>query len=115
MPNKMLENIRNDINNATGRGEESKGGPNTALWSIAENSNTVSSTLKQDGMPFDQDEYVKKLEHSVQWVEEKLQKSRNDYKVLKKENASLKVSNENHIFINEKLNKALKKSETRIE
>ena len=111
MPNKMLENIRNDMN----RGEESKGAPNTGLWSIAENSNTVSSTLKADGMPGDQDEYVKKLEHSVQWVEEKLQKSRNDYKALKKENASLKVSNENHIFINEKLNKALKKSETRIE
>ena len=35
--------------------------------------------------------------------------------MLKKENANLKVSNENHIFINEKLNKALKKSETRIE
>ena len=34
---------------------------------------------------------------------------------MKKENASLKVSNENHIFINEKLNKALKKSENRIE
>ena len=48
-------------------------------------------------------------------MEEKLQKSRNDFKTLKKENANLKVSNENHIFINEKLNKALKKSETRIE
>ena len=116
MPNKMLENIRNDIaENNTARGEESKGPTNTALWSIAENSNTVSSTLKQEGLPFDQDEYVKKLEHSVQWVEEKLQKSRTDYKTLKKENASLKVSNENHIFINEKLNKALKKSENRIE
>lgn len=117
MPNKMLENIRKDL--AENRGdqdeyEESKRGRNTALWSIAENSNTYSSTMKQDG-PFDQDEYIKKLEHSVQWVEEKLQKSRNDFKVLKKENASLKVSNENHIFINEKLNKALKKSENRIE
>ena len=36
-------------------------------------------------------------------------------KTLKKENANLKDSNENHIFINEKLNKALKKSEDRIE
>ena len=34
---------------------------------------------------------------------------------MKKENANLKDSNENHIFINEKLNKALKKSEDRIE
>eukprot|EP00353_Schmidingerella_taraikaensis_P009869 CAMPEP_0185589764 /NCGR_PEP_ID=MMETSP0434-20130131/58282_1 /TAXON_ID=626734 ORGANISM="Favella taraikaensis, Strain Fe Narragansett Bay" /NCGR_SAMPLE_ID=MMETSP0434 /ASSEMBLY_ACC=CAM_ASM_000379 /LENGTH=152 /DNA_ID=CAMNT_0028213439 /DNA_START=922 /DNA_END=1382 /DNA_ORIENTATION=+ len=41
--------------------------------------------------------------------------ARNDFKTLKKENANLKDSNENHIFINEKLNKALKKSEDRIE
>jgi hypothetical protein len=34
---------------------------------------------------------------------------------MKQENANLKASNENHIFINEKLNKALKKSEQRIE
>ena len=34
---------------------------------------------------------------------------------MKKENANLKDSNENHIFINEKLNKALKKSEERID
>ena len=34
---------------------------------------------------------------------------------MKKENANLKASNENHIFINEKLNKALKKSEQRID
>ena len=48
-------------------------------------------------------------------MEEKLQKSRTDFKIMKKENANLKVSNENLIFLNEKLNKALKKSETRIE
>ena len=64
---------------------------------------------------FDNREYVKKLEHSVQWLEEKLQRARADFKTLKKENASLKDANENHIFINEKLNKALKKSEERIE
>ena len=64
---------------------------------------------------FDNREYVKKLEHSVQWLEEKLQRARADFKTLKKENANLKDSNENHIFINEKLNKALKKSEDRIE
>ena len=34
---------------------------------------------------------------------------------MKKESDNLKDSNENHIFINEKLNKALKKSEDRIE
>jgi hypothetical protein len=58
---------------------------------------------------------VKKLEHSIQWLEEKLQRARTDFKTLKKENANLKDSNENHLFINEKLNKALKKSEERIE
>ena len=51
----------------------------------------------------------------MQWVEEKLQKQKKEFNNLKKENASLKVSNENHIFITEKLNKALKKQETRIE
>ena len=51
----------------------------------------------------------------MQWLEEKLQRARADFKTLKKENANLKDSNENHIFINEKLNKALKKSEERIE
>lgn len=34
---------------------------------------------------------------------------------MKKENQNLKDSNENHIFINEKLNQALKKSSKRIE
>lgn len=36
-------------------------------------------------------------------------------KNLKKEIQNLKDSNENHIFINEKLNQALKKSSTRVE
>jgi len=36
-------------------------------------------------------------------------------KNLKKEIQSLKDSNENHIFINEKLNAALKKSNQRVE
>ena len=118
MPNQMLENIRKNLaEQSTGpKVEESKGlANNAAMWSIADgNSQTVSSTMKEQ-MPYDLDEYVKKLEHSVQWVEEKLQKSRTDLKSLKKENANLKVSNENDIFINEKLNKALKKSEHRIE
>ena len=75
---------------------------------------TASTMTMQDGT-YDQREYIKKLEQSVQWLEEKLQRARNDFKTLKKENANLKDSNENHIFINEKLNKALKKSEERIE
>lgn len=60
-------------------------------------------------------EYVKKLEHSVSWLEAKLQRAKNDQKQLKKEFDSLKDSNENHIFINEKLNKALKRMEDRNE
>ena len=75
---------------------------------------TVGSTVLNEGS-FANPDYIKKLEHSVQWLEEKLQRARNDFKTLKKENANLKDSNENHIFINEKLNKALKKSEDRIE
>ena len=75
MPNQMLENIRKNLaEQSTGpKVEESKGlANNAAMWSIADgNSQTVSSTMKEQ-MPYDQDEYVKKLEHSVQWVEEKL-------------------------------------------
>ena len=53
MPNKMLENIRKNIAENSTRGEESKGmGNNAALWSIAENSQTVSSTMKEQ-LPFD--------------------------------------------------------------
>ena len=51
-----------------------------------------------------------KLEQSVQYLNEKVQKIRIDYKNLRKENQNLKDSTENHIFINEKLNQALKKA-----
>ena len=60
-------------------------------------------------------EYVKKLEQSVQYLNEKIQRSRIDMKNLKKEIQNLKDSNENHIFINEKLNAALKKTNARVE
>ena len=50
MPNKMLENIRKNMaeNSGGARVEELKGAPsnNAQLWSIAENSQTVSSTMK---------------------------------------------------------------------
>lgn len=75
----------------------------------------TASTTIGDGLTLDQKEYVKKLEHSVSWLEDKIQRARNDFKTLKKENESLKESNENHVFISERLNKALKKSEDRIE
>ena len=60
-------------------------------------------------------DYVKKLEQSVQYLNDKIQRSRIDIKNLKKEIQNLKDSNENHIFINEKLNQALKKSSARVE
>ena len=56
MPNKMLENIRKNMAENSGgpRVEESKGATNNAgLWSIAENSQTVSSTLKDQGLGID--------------------------------------------------------------
>ena len=74
---------------------------------------TQSSTMY--AMSQENKDYIKKLEHSVSWIEEKLQRARNDLKTLRKENDSLKDSNENHIFINEKLNKALKRMEERNE
>jgi predicted RNase H-like nuclease (RuvC/YqgF family) len=48
-------------------------------------------------------------------LNDKITKIRTDFKNLKKENQNLKDSNENHIFINEKLNQALKKATVRIE
>ena len=112
-PNKVLEQVRSKVGGGAGEGHqtfgESIGPSNEALGPTISSSNTMP-----DGT-FDNQEYVKKLEHSVQWLEEKLQRGRADFKTLKKENANLKDSNENHVFINEKLNKALKKSEDRIE
>ena len=47
MPSKMLENIKKNMaDNSSSKAEESKGPNNAALWSIAENSATVSTTLK---------------------------------------------------------------------
>jgi hypothetical protein len=51
----------------------------------------------------------------VQYLNDKISKSRIDQKNFKKENQNLKDSNENHIFINEKLNQALKKAVQRNE
>lgn len=60
-------------------------------------------------------DYMRKLEQTIQYLNEKIQKSRIDMKNLKKEIQNLKDSNENHIFINDKLNQALKKSSQRVE
>lgn len=119
----MLEQVRNKVGGATNSNDHNFGESgvqgNSGGNSIAPGDNwqgpTGSTTTLQDAASFDQREYVKKLEHSIQWLEEKLQRARTDFKTLKKENANLKDSNENHLFINEKLNKALKKSEERIE
>ena len=117
-PQKVLEKVRskvgaNDQNfGESGMREMSSTAPGDAMW--RGDHGPTAATFANDGS-YNQTEYVKKLEQSVSWLEEKLQRARNDYKNLKKENANLKDSNENHIFINEKLNKALKKSEDRIE
>ena len=117
-PNKVLEQVRNKVGGSGAESQtfgESGVSPNSeAIWRGDQGPTISSSNTMPDGT-FDNREYVKKLEHSVQWLEEKLQRARADFKTLKKENANLKDSNENHIFINEKLNKALKKSEERIE
>lgn len=118
-PNKVLEQVRSKV----GGGQESQTfgesvsptvEAGATMWRGDQGPTVSSSNTMPDGT-FDNREYLKKLEHSVQWLEEKLQRARADFKTLKKENANLKDSNENHIFINEKLNKALKKSEERIE
>lgn len=48
--------------------------------------------------------YIQKLEQSVNYLNEKIQKSRIDFKKIKQENRSLKDSIENHLSVNEKLN-----------
>ena len=63
--------------------------------------NIKLDNLKKDQM------YAKKLEVSVDNLNEKLTRLKTQHQKLKSENASLKASNDNHIFINEKLNKAL--------
>jgi predicted RNase H-like nuclease (RuvC/YqgF family) len=114
-PTKVLEQVRNKVSileqsNKTDSVRDT--GADQATWNIGPGSATISSTIENT---YDQKEYTKKLEESVNWLEEKLQKARKDFKAIKQENSNLKASNENHIFINEKLNKALKKSEQRIE
>ena len=54
--------------------------------------------------------YVKKLELANENLNIKLTKMKTEHQRLKDENFSLKASNDNHIFINEKLNRALKKA-----
>jgi 16S rRNA G966 N2-methylase RsmD len=48
-------------------------------------------------------------------MNDKISKSRQEYKNLKKDLQNLRDSNENHIFINDKLNHALKKANQRTE
>jgi len=54
--------------------------------------------------------YVKKLELANDNLNVKLTKMKSEHQRLKDENFSLKASNDNHIYINEKLNRALKKA-----
>ena len=116
-PQKILDQVRNRVGGLEQSQKEGSGQQNTinehATWNIGPGGATISSTI--DANMYDQKEYTKKLEESVNWLEEKLAKATKEIKKLKQENSNLKASNENHIFINDKLNKALKKSEQRIE
>ena len=58
--------------------------------------------------------YIQKLEQSVNYLNEKIQRSRIDFKKMKQENRNLKESIDNHLSVNEKLNQALKKSEEEV-
>jgi hypothetical protein len=48
--------------------------------------------------------YIQKLEQSVNYLNEKIQRSRIDFKKMKQENRNLKESIDNHLSVNEKLN-----------
>jgi hypothetical protein len=48
-------------------------------------------------------------------MNDKISKSRLEYKNLRKDLQNLRDSNENHIFINDKLNHALKKANSKME
>lgn len=52
---------------------------------------------------------IKKLELTVENLNNKLSKLKDELMKVRDENLTLKASNDNHIYINEKLNKALKK------
>jgi len=52
---------------------------------------------------------MKKLELTVENLNNKLSKLKDELQKVRDENLTLKASNDNHIYINEKLNKALKK------
>ena len=69
----------------------------------------VDPTANVQSQPTTDRKYVKKLELSVDNLNKKLSKLKVELQRLKDENIQLKTSNDNHIYINEKLNKALKK------
>lgn len=56
----------------------------------------------------DDRKYIKKLEISIDSLNDKLTRLKKDYDKLKEENLSLQASIDNHVFINEKLNQAYK-------
>lgn len=53
------------------------------------------------------------MEISVDSLNDKLTRLKKEYEVLKDENLSLQASVDNHVFINEKLNQALKKQKNK--
>ena len=78
-PQKVLEQVRQKVGSAStdqnfgesGMRDGNQTGPgDNAIWR-GDQGPTIGSSTMQDGT-YDQREYVKKLEHSVQWLEEKL-------------------------------------------
>ena len=71
---------------------------------LAHYRNVDLENLKKDQM------YTRRLELSIENLNDKLSKLKSQLAKMKVEQASLKASNDNHVFINAKLSKALKKT-----
>ena len=68
----------------------------------------VSNNPNQFNPEFNADKkFQKKLQLTIDNLNLKLSKLKEELKNLKDENTTLRASNDNHVYINEKLNKAL--------
>ena len=90
-PSRVLDQVRSKVagisleQSKTVGGDQTatdKSGNDAALWTIGPGGATISSTLREVDT-FDQKDYVKKLEESVQWMEEKMAKVSKEIKKLK--------------------------------
>ena len=83
--------------------------------SIFQNKITVATNAANTVATTAANTIVDSTTKNYEGLDTKLKQSRNEVRQLKKEIETLKESNDNHIFINEKLNKALKRCEARNE